>query len=264
VAFGKPGCESGKTALVLGRTDCKLAVDLAEVGSVIDTDAGMLFRRGDDGVCRPGSPADPMTAFAIGNTLPAGAFPTMPDRAFGEDRLQARLHAASDGITIRNARLLSLHAQLDPDESTSQVQPAPYVFFDTGRQTPCAVTTAGDGTLRCVPTNTVPKLGRYFADSACARPAHLGSRDPVCPSSGFVALPGWQGIGDLIPPLTEIRPIGAVLPAPPYTVARDIGDPTAPPPGTCVQEPVVPLRVFYALGDPIAVAALPIVIERTE
>jgi hypothetical protein len=264
VAFAEEGCDHAFAGLMLRRVDCKLGVDLVELGPPFPTASTGMFRRYADGVCRPDMLFSPMTGYAARQPFAAETFRATTPRPLGSGRLEARLHATTDGIAVRNARVLPLRYQLDPDSPTPVLQPAPFEFYDNALQTKCSVDKVADGTLRCLPTTTVPKLGEYFEDDACTQPAHLGANDPGCLSTGYVSIPGWLEIGLAVPPPTEIRRIGAVLQKPMFMYAPFPIDPSMPPRGTCIAAPSDPGRVFYALGPPTPVSELAPVTEATE
>jgi hypothetical protein len=249
---------------MLRRVDCKLGVDVVQLGPSFPTASTGMFRRYADGICRPDMLFNPMTGYVARQPFPALTFAATIPRSFGTGRLEARLHATPDGIAVRNARVMPLRYQLDPDSPTPVLQPAPFEFYDKALQTRCRVDKAADGTSRCIPSATVPKLGEYFEDEACTVPVHLGANDPGCLSTGYVAIPGWLEIGLGVPPPTEIRPIGAVLQKPIYMYAPYPIDPSQPPRGTCILAPSDPGRVFYALGPPTPVRELALVTDLTE
>src|SRR6185295_14376623 len=163
-------CDRAETAVVLRTAGCGTSVDLVELGMPVQTDAGGLFRKYTNSDCQSVFLFDPIPAFTLGRSVEPSTFPGVDDEVLGMDRLQIRLHRLSDGMRVRNARLLPIRGLLDPDSFTSAVQPATYEFFDTVRKTKCFVTKTGDETLRCLPIDTIPRLGRYFGDPACTRP----------------------------------------------------------------------------------------------
>jgi hypothetical protein len=264
IAFAEAGCDHAYAGLMLRRVDCKYGVDVVELGASFPTESTGIFRRYADGVCRSDMLFTPMTGYVVRRPFPPGAFAPAITRAFGSGRLEARLHATSDGLVVRNARVMPLRYQLDPDSPTPVLQPAPFEFYDKELQTKCRVDTAADDTLRCIPTRTVPKLGEYFEDEACTLPAHLGSNDAGCMSSGFVVIPGWLEVGLNVPPPSEIRPIGAVLDKPMFMYAPHPSDPSMPPRGTCIPVPPDTGRVFYALGPRVPISQLARVIDAFE
>jgi hypothetical protein len=165
---------------------------------------------------------------------------------------------------VKNAPPLPLRYELDPDSAVPVLQPAGFEFFDRELMTKCRVERVTDGTLRCVPTSTIPKFGEYFEDEACTVPANLGIDDPRCLLTGYVSIPGWLEVGLGLRPTSEIRSIGLPLDQPMFMYAPFPVDPSQPPRGTCVPAPSDPSRVYYALGPPIPVADLALVTTTTE
>jgi hypothetical protein len=264
IAFAEPGCDHAYAGLMLHRIDCQFGVDVMQLGPSFPTDSTGIFRKYADGICRSDMLFNPMTGYRVRQPFALQAFAATSTRSFGSGRLEARLHATSDRIAVRNSPILPLRYQLDPDSPTRALQPAPFEFWDKTLLTRCRVQEAADSTLRCVPERTVPKLGEYFEDEACTVPAHLGANDAGCPSSGYVAVPGWLEIGLNVPPPTEIRRIGAVLDKPMYMYAPFPTDPSLPPRGTCISAPMGPGRVYYALDAPIPISQLARVEDVTE
>jgi hypothetical protein len=264
LAFAEDGCDHAFAGLMLRRVDCKLGVDVVTLGASFPTASASMFRQFGDGVCRPDMLFTPMTAYEARAPFPGNMFPSTASRSFGSGRLQAHMHATWDGVAVRNAKLMPLRYQLDPDSATPVLQPAPFEFYDTILQTQCRVDAVADGTLRCIPRSTMPKLGEYFEDDACTTPAHLGTNDPGCLATGFVSVPGVLEVGLTAPPPSEIRKIGSVLQKPMHMYAPYPIDPSMPPRGTCIAAPSDTGRVFYALGPPLAVSDFALVTERTE
>jgi hypothetical protein len=264
IAFAEAGCDHAYAGLMLQRVDCKFGVDVVELGASFPTESTGIFRRFSDGICRSDMLFTPMRGYAVHRPFPPGAFARAAKRAFGSGRLEARLRATSDGLAVRNPRIMPLRYQLDPDNPTRAVQPAPFEFYDKELGTPCRVDKAADDTFRCVPTRTVPKLGEYFEDDKCTVPSHLGSNDAGCKSSGYVAIPGWLEVGLNVPPPSEVRAIGAVLDKPMFMYAPHPSDPSMPPRGTCIPVPPDTGRVFYALGPPIFISQLAVVVDTSE
>ena len=264
IAFAESGCDHARAGLMMRRTDCVFGVDVVELGASFATDSTKIFRRYQDGVCQSEALANPMTAYRTGPPFAPRAFAAPPSLSFGTGRLVSRLHASSDGVVVRNARLMPIRYQLDPDSPIPVLQPAPFEFYDQVLMTRCRVEKAADGNWRCIPTSTVPKLGEYFEDEACTVAAHLGLNDPGCLVSGYVSIPGWLEVGLGLRPTSEIRAIGAVLQKPMYMYAPFPIDPSDPPRGTCVPAPAEPGRVFYALGPSISVNELASVANRIE
>ena len=265
LAFAEPECSPALTGVALRSQGCVTPLDVVELGPYLGTLSTGLFRRGRDGVCHSDQLLTPMAAYAALRPFSSTTFAVVENRLFGAGRLRAPLRTTSDGVAVRNARLLPIKDLLDPDNPLSPVQPAQFEFYDSIRQGRCRVESVVDASKRCLPTSTQPKLGHYFEDSTCAQPVQLGSNDPSCPSTGFASLPGWEEIGLALPPTTEIRPILGLLQTTPYTYAPDPGgDPTRPPRGTCILDTPDQNRVFYSLGDPIGVADLPLVVETIE
>jgi hypothetical protein len=264
IAFAEPGCDHAFAGVMLGRKDCKLGVDLVELGGSFATESASIFRLYADGVCRAQMLSEPLTAYLAGPPLSVGAFVAPTTRSLGTGRLEARLHATSDGVMVKNQPQLPLRYELDPDSTVPVLQPAGFEFYDRVLATECRVERVADDSLRCVPTSTVPKFGEYFEDEACTIPAHLGINDPGCGLDGYVSVPGWLEVGLGLHPTAEIRSIGAPLDKPMFMYAPFPVDPSQPPRGTCVPAPSDPGRVYYALGKPIPVADLALVTSMTE
>jgi hypothetical protein len=264
VAFAEDGCDHAYAGLLLRRDSCKLGVDLAELGPWFPTASTGMFRKFADGICRSDMLFSPMSGYVARGPFPPRSFALADVHSFGTGRLRARLHTTPDGLTVRNAPLMPLRYQLDPDSPTPVLQPPPFEFYDSSLDAKCRIDQVADGTFRCVPSVTVPKLGEYFEDEGCTQPAHLGANDAGCPSTGYVSIPGWLEIGLAVPPPTEIRPIGPVSQKTIYMYAPFPIDPSGPPRGTCIAAPSGPGRVYYSLGAPIPVAQLAQVTDALE
>jgi hypothetical protein len=264
LALADPGCDHAFAGLLLRHRDCKLGVDLVELGASFATTSSSFFRRYPDGVCREGTLSDPLTAYVAGAPLSLAAFIAPPSRSIGTGRLEARLHATADGMVAKNPPLLPLRYELDPDSMVPVLQPFGFEFYDRQLATACRVERVADGSYRCVPTSTVPKFGEYFEDEACTIPAHLGVNDPACRLEGYVSIPGWLEVGLGLRPTSEIRSIGAPLDKPMFMYAPFPVDPSQPPRGTCVAAPSEPGRVYYAIGPPMSVADLALVVSTLE
>lgn len=178
-AFAPAGCLSKsvvvrRTPIDAGACGPHVAVTLHERGDVLTT----LYE--GDGCSAAAPPLDALF-FAVGQELPASAFPTIDETLFGTGRLRLMAYAKA-GVAL----------------GTSS-------FYDMNTEGPCVPASFTDGKLRCLPRTARASAPKdRFKDPACLEPIYL--EGPCHPAT--MILDGMPGCGNPGYDL-NVRPLGA-------------------------------------------------------
>jgi hypothetical protein len=165
-------------AVVEGGGTCDARRHVFPVGDV--TPDAVPRVRFEDGVCQPTSTAYGLELRALGDEVPAEAFPATPREVSGDGRLRLVRHRLG-------ANAIS-----------------PSGFWDAAREAPCAFYLATDGTRRCLPIGAW-QIDTYL-DPACTEPIEIAQ--VACGEEPPTAVTVFDAS---CPTEATVRPLGAPI-----------------------------------------------------